>query len=36
MLDNTDVSFTYGESQALPSLDLMLTITFSPEFLQIC
>ncbi|KRY64004.1 hypothetical protein T11_4558 [Trichinella zimbabwensis] len=36
MLDNTDVSFTYGQTQALPTQDLMLTITFSPEFMQIC
>ncbi|KRX11525.1 hypothetical protein T07_7342 [Trichinella nelsoni] len=36
MLDITDVSFTYGQTQILPTQDLMLTITFFSEFMQIC
>ncbi|KRY94946.1 hypothetical protein T11_7804 [Trichinella zimbabwensis] len=39
MLDNTQVSFTYGQTQALlltMTFDLMFTITFSTEFMQIC
>ncbi|KRY94818.1 hypothetical protein T11_15836 [Trichinella zimbabwensis] len=36
MLDITDVSFTYGQTQILPTQDLILTITFPPEFVQIC
>ncbi|KRZ65555.1 hypothetical protein T10_9590 [Trichinella papuae] len=31
MFDIPDISFTYG-----PTQDLMLSITFSPEFMQIC
>ncbi|KRY64247.1 hypothetical protein T11_10356 [Trichinella zimbabwensis] len=36
MIDITDVSFTYGQTQTLRTQDLILTITFSPEFVQIC
>ncbi|KRY62369.1 hypothetical protein T11_14628 [Trichinella zimbabwensis] len=36
MIDITDVSFTYGQTQTLRTQDLMFTITFSTEFMQIC
>ncbi|KRY94187.1 hypothetical protein T11_14880 [Trichinella zimbabwensis] len=39
MLDITDVSFTYGQTQILlltMTFDLMLTMTFFSEFMQIC